>query len=45
MSIRKLRALFGALSICATVAGVAATPQYAVVDLGSIEAAGAGLAW
>jgi probable HAF family extracellular repeat protein len=45
MNIRKLRALLGALSICATAAGVAATPQYAIVDLGSIDAAGAGLSW
>src|SRR5262249_5846004 len=45
MNASNLRALLGALALCTTVVGVAAAPQYAVVDLGSTTVAGAGLPW
>lgn len=45
MNIRSLRALLCALSLGTTAVGITATPQYAIVDLGSTAVAGAGLAW
>ncbi len=45
MNTRISRALLGALAVTTTAVGLAAAPQYAVVDLGSTDVAGAGLAW
>jgi len=45
MNARHLGALLGALTLSMTAVGMAAAPQYAVVDLGSTTVAGAGLAW
>ncbi len=38
-------ALFVALSVGVSAIGVAAAPQYVLIDLGSVEVAGAGLVW
>lgn len=40
-----LRVLLGALSLGVSAVGVAAAPQYALIDLGSTEVAGSGLVW
>ena len=45
MNARKLRVLLGALALSTTAVGLTATPQYALVDLGSTTIAGAGLRW
>ena len=45
MNTNHLRAMLGALSLGVSAVGVAAAPQYALIDLGSTEVAGAGLLW
>ena len=42
---RVFGALLGALAVSATTVCLAVAPQYALIDLGSTEVAGAGLAW
>jgi probable HAF family extracellular repeat protein len=39
------RALLGVLALSTTAVGLAAVPQYALIDLGATYVAGAGLAW
>jgi probable HAF family extracellular repeat protein len=45
MNARNLRALPGALALLTSAVGIAAAPQYSVIDLGSIGVAGSGLVW
>jgi hypothetical protein len=45
MNRRVITALFGAVSVSIAAVGLAAAPQYAVIDLGSTGVAGAGLVW
>ena len=45
MNARTLRALLGVLALSTTAVGMAAAPQYAVIDLGPTYVAGSGLLW
>jgi uncharacterized membrane protein len=45
MNARNLRALLGVVALSTTAVGMAAAPQYAVIDLGSTDVAGSGLVW